>query len=288
MTPNQEQLVYWINERESIRKKKEAGEAAPWSDNTVMQDTYFCNVNREDDTVTKWIRNNWVYDSRFPNEDNFLVLAMTAARLFNLPSTLEEIGQPHSFGYADWIENLSDVIYDRRDRGDNVWNGAYIVSTNGKKMDKGKYCIEVLKNVKELHIPFSRSMHSRKSTLQYTHELLIDINGIGNFIGAQIIADLKNTKGHPLHHAPDWWSFSAPGPGSLRGLEWFFNEKVTNKNYKARILEAESILEWELPDEILHILCQQNLQNCFCEYDKFMRVTNGTGRSKRKYNGKGK
>jgi hypothetical protein len=44
-------------------------------------------------------------------------------------------------------------------------------------------------------------------------------------------------------------------------------------------------LEFELPEEILEFLCFQNLQNCFCEYDKFMRVTNGTGRSKRKYKG---
>jgi len=67
LTDNQEQLIYWINERENIRLKKEAGESPPWSSNPVMQVTYFCNVNREDDKVTKWIRDNWLYETnRYP------------------------------------------------------------------------------------------------------------------------------------------------------------------------------------------------------------------------------
>ena len=30
----------------------------------------------------------------------------------------------------------------------------------------------------------------------------------------------------------------------------------------------------------------QDLQNSLCEFDKYMRILNGTGRSKRSYNGK--
>ena len=56
LTPNQEQFIYWIKERESIRLKKDAGLPSPWTDNKVMQETYFCNINRENDNVTKWIR----------------------------------------------------------------------------------------------------------------------------------------------------------------------------------------------------------------------------------------
>ena len=53
------------------------------------------------------------------------------------------------------------------------------------------------------------------------------------------------------------------------------------------MVEAYDIIELELGSDIVDILSMQNLQNCFCEYDKFMRVTEGTGRSKRKYNGMG-
>jgi hypothetical protein len=289
LTSNQEQLVYWITERESIRKKKEAGLPAPWSDNPVMQETYFCNVNREDDKVTKWIRENWTYptssDFDLLGEDTSQVydFAMVIARIFNLPATLEELKQPvgEDFDLYIWLEHAEQVLHERKQRGENVWNGAYIISTNGKKMDKASYCLMLLEKLAN-----SPKVTHNCSTLHEAHLALMKVEGLASFLAAQVVADLKNTKDHPLSKAEDWFTFSAPGPGSLRGLSWFFEEKVSAKNYHAKIKEAYEILEFELPEEILDFLCFQNLQNCFCEYDKFMRVTNGTGRSKRKYKGK--
>lgn len=278
LTPNQEQLVYWITERESIRKKKEAGLPAPWSDNPVMQETYFCNVNREDDKVTKWIRQNWTYPCDVSGEEcaDYYDFSMIVARIFNLPSTLEELQQPIETHH--WLQHAEQVFYERKQRGDNIWHGAYIVSTNGKKMDKVSYCLMLLEK-----LATSPKITHSCSTLYDSHQALMKVEGLASFLAAQVVADLKNTVGHPLSKVEDWFTFSAPGPGSLRGFSWFFEEKVSAKNYHAKIEEAYEILEFELPEEILEFLCFQNLQNCFCEYDKFMRVTNGTGRSKRKY-----
>ena len=47
-----DRLVYYINERESIRKLREAGYPKPWTQDKILQTYRFCNVNREDDTVT--------------------------------------------------------------------------------------------------------------------------------------------------------------------------------------------------------------------------------------------
>ena len=282
LTYNQKQMVYWINERENIRLKKKFGEPAPWSDNKVMQKTYFCNVDREDDKVTKWIRENW----RYNNGPKYYTVAMAAARLFNLPSTLELIGQPTDIFMDQWLSNSSFRLSHLQEQGQKIWNGAYIVSTQGKKVGKLPHCFNILRE-----ISLSKEILASHSTLQSLHSELIKIKGIGLFIGAQIIADIKNSDHHPLQIAPDWWTFSAPGPGSLRGLEWFFEEKVTAKNYHAKMDEALDLMtpsdETGIDEEIMWYMCMQNLQNCFCEYDKFMRVTNGTGRSKRHYNGKG-
>lgn len=288
MTPNQKQLVYWITERESIRKKKEAGLPAPWSDNKVMQETYFCNVNREDDKVTKWIRDNWTYPASdnidFLGEDTSQVydFSMIVARMFNLPSTLEELMQPvgHPSELYIWLEHAGETLRGLKESGKTIWNSAYIVSTNGKKMDKITYCLSLLEKV-----AMSPQVTYDCKTLKEAHTELMKLEGLASFLAAQVVADLKNTSGHPLSKAEDWFSFSSHGPGSLRGLSWFFEETVTARNYQSKINEAAELLEYELPEEILSILCNQNLQNCFCEYDKFMRVTNGTGRSKRKYNG---
>ncbi len=276
LTPNQEQLIYWITERDSIRKKKESGSVAPWSDNPVMQETYFCNVNREDDKVTRWLRTNWKYELA-PDYYDF---AMVVARIFNLPDTLSEVMQP--LETLHWLEHAEEVLEDRKFEDKRIWNGAYIISTNGKKIDKITYCLDLLRK-----LAINPNVTNNCKTLKEAHTELMKVDGLASFLAAQVVADLKNTNDHPLQSAPDWWSFSAPGPGSLRGLEWFWEEKITRSNFHVKIQEAYELIELELPDSILDILCMQNLQNCFCEYDKFMRVTSGTGRSKRKYNGRG-
>ncbi len=276
LTDNQWQLVYWITERDLIRQKKEQGKPAPWSCNEVMQETYFCNINREDDKVTKWIRNNWEYI----NAPEYYDFAMIVARIFNLPDTLQQIQQPLDTHF--WLENAEQVLRQRKERGLKIWNGAYIISTNGKKIDKLTYCLGLLEKIAD-----NPQITKNCETLAEAHKELMKVEGLASFLAAQVIADLKNSSGHPLQLAPDWGSFSAPGPGSLRGLEWFWEEKITKKNYQEKIQDAYEILSWELSEDILKVLCMQNLQNCFCEYDKFMRVTNKTGRSKRKYNGRG-
>lgn len=285
---NQMQMVYWIRERENIRQLKEAGKPKPWSDNPVMQETYFCNVNREDDRVTKWIRQNWTYptltDEFMGVEDTVesYTFAMVVARIFNQPETLAELMQPIDFDedLGLWLENAETILAERKAAGKRIWNGAYIISTNGKKMPKADYCLYLLKKLAN-----NKDIIDNCKTLAEAHKELMSVEGLASFLAAQVVADLKNTKGHPLASAPDWFQFSAPGPGSLRGLSWFWEETVTARNYQQAIDRAYELLEWELPEETLATLCHQNLQNCFCEYDKFMRVTTGSGRSKRKYQG---
>jgi len=296
ITHNQEQMIYWVKERESIRIKKEQGLPAPWSDNPVMQTVYFCNVNREDDKVTKWILENWKYDgSGCPNFQNgnkdhyktHFTLAIIIARIFNKPSTLERLLQPlghnHYFEHNGYFDHIEETLEDMQLDGDTIWNGAYIVSTNGQKIDKATYCINLFKEVAEWHL----DVVDNCKTLAEAHVALMGIRGLASFMAGQVVADLKCSEGHPLQNAPDWYSFSAPGPGSLRGLNWFFDETVTAKNYHCKMQEAYDILYMELPEDIIDILSMQNLQNCMCEFDKFMRVTEGKGRSKRKYKGQG-
>ena len=78
--------------------------------------------------------------------------------------------------------------------------------------------------------------------------------------------------------------FSAPGPGSLRGLSWYFNKHITNSMYQEAIVEVKSYIENRLGGDY-YTMCMQDMQNCMCEFDKYCRVLTGTGRSKRKYAG---
>lgn len=270
MNSNQEQLVYWINEREAIRQRKAHDQPKPWSDNPVMQTTYFCNVHREDDKVTKWLRETFDATAEFyadieeyPSVANFCM-----ARLVNRIESLKELFWPWEyFRKADFKHQAS--------RLKPFWGNAYVVTTHGQRMSKVDYAVDVLGHVFKANptIPIGY-------TLEAAHRLLCTLEGFGSFMAAQVVADLKNTQGHTLGDADDYWVWSAPGPGSLRGLTWFFEEKVSAPNYDWRVKRA-----WEIVMDDVPPMDMQDFQNCLCEYDKFMRVTNGTGRSKRKYQG---
>jgi len=204
------------------------------------------------------------------------------ARIFNQPDTLAELMQPIDFD-ADlglWLQNAETVLAERKAARKLIWNGAYIISTNGKAIPKADYCLYLLSLLAK-----RKDIIDTCTTLAEAHKRLMTVEGLASFLAGQVVADLKNTIGHPLNKAPDWFSFSAPGPGSLRGLEWFWEEKITSRNYQTAIDKAYEVVEYELPESILDILCHQNFQNCFCEYSKYMKVLNNTGRSKRKYNG---
>jgi len=56
MTPDPkvyEEFIWFIKERESIRKKKEAGEPKPWTKDPILQKYKFCCIFRQDDKTTK-------------------------------------------------------------------------------------------------------------------------------------------------------------------------------------------------------------------------------------------
>ena len=126
MNEVQELYYYWIKERESVRIKKESGLPKPWSDDPIFQTYKFCNVRREDDTVSKWIRTNWM--DKYIGHQN-MWFAMIVARLFNWPDTLEVIGFPKD--NITWPERRE--IYRKRPKGrrdiekKKIFTGAYLV-----------------------------------------------------------------------------------------------------------------------------------------------------------------
>lgn len=265
-----ELFAYWIREREAIRARKERGQPKPWSDDPVFQTTYFCNVHREDDRVTRWLRANWLVDDR-----NY-EFAMVLARLVNRPSTLEFIGYPYTHNH-DWVGRVSKAL----EECSPFWGNAYVVTTHGQRMDKGQYLIGVLQGAHRV-LP----LNGVAGTCAAYWRALQGLEGFASFMAAQVVADLKNTSFHPLAHAMDWHTFAAPGPGSLRGLAWYFGESTFPKGqFQDGIEEVRANLE-DSCNELIHKICNQDLQNCLCEYDKYMRVSRGTGRSKRKYNGR--
>lgn len=269
-----ELLLYWIEERYRIYEKKSAGDQRPWTLDPVFRQTYFCNVHRENDRVTKWIRK---FYSSYVKDDMF-EYNIVLSRFINWPPTLEHVG----YQLIHEPEMLKKTLVERS-KTNKIWGGAYIITTHGQPMGKIDYLVDQV-----LYDYMMMDRYIKYDTiLSHAHGHLMEVPGIGSFLAAQIVADLKNTTNHPLSKAPDWYTFVAPGPGSLRGASWFHygrSEGLTVSMFPAAFAKVREYVDAYWPLEIPPV-CNQDLQNCLCEFDKYCRVSLSTGRSKRSYPG---
>jgi hypothetical protein len=264
-------LAYWITEREHIRRVRQLGASKPWTDDPILQSYRFCNVQREHDKVTLWIASHWRAPLAIMPEVCWFYMLM--ARLFNLPSTLAVLPVD-----ADWsVTKTRRCLRRLRRTGNTVFNGAYIVSTNGVAMDKIEYVLRrVLVPAWERRATITPQPGD---TLAAFAKRLLTLNGVSGFMAGQVIADTKYTP--VLLNAADWYTWAASGPGSRRGMNRLHSRPVgaawRESDWQAKLEE----LRWQLP-VLLHA---QDAQNCLCEWDKYERMLWGQGKPKRKYSG---
>lgn len=269
------ELSYWINERYSIKLRKESGVPRPWTIDPAMEIPRYCNVHREDDRVTKWIAKNW--RNKNVGDPNF-VLGMVVARMINLPNTLEVIGFPHEWKPKKIVYDLNKL----QSEGEKIWTSAYTISTAGQRISKQVYVIEQVCD--EVATRF-RNETFKGYSLAGAHRELMKVDGLGSFLAAQVVADLKNTPGHALQDAVDWHTWAAPGPGSLRGLSWYFygnpNEPI-GKYFENHINVCKSEVT-PLIHSYVPAIHMQDFQNCLCEFSKYMKYKSGDTRVRNKY-----
>lgn len=271
------QLTRFVVERESVRVRRALEpHNPPWTLDPILQQYRFCNVRREDDRVTWWIREVWRTPHR---EDQNLWFGMVIARFINEPDCLLEIGWP-----APWNrKHFVSVLERRKKEKKRITNPAYMISTNGRSCDKEIFLADLFDDLWGARAILRPRL---SDSLNSYHMTLMTRQGLGSFLAAQVIADLKYECPY-LRVAPDWHSFAASGPGSRRGLNRVLERPVDSpwreEDWRMALdrvrAELNDALRW---DEPLH---GQDVQNCLCEYDKYERTRLGEGRPKQKFDG---
>lgn len=277
-------LVGFIAAREYHRIAKERGwKAIKVSPDPIISEYRFCNVRRNDDRVTAYIHD---YIMEPLHDDPNLWFALVITRLFNLPATLGAFTVPE---YKSWRpEHWRKRLKIMREAGP-IFNGAYIVSTNGIASDKVDYLIDrVLKPMWQARDVIGPAIE-RAKTLNEVHGLLMSAQGLGSFMAAQVIADLKYAS--PKARWEDFDTFAASGPGSRRGLNRVLGLPMftarPEADFREKLAELREDVNKYLKQRpaMRHLvpLTAQDVQNCLCEFDKYERARLGEGRPKQKY-----
>ena len=254
-------------ERHNIFIRKELSKLPyPWSEDPILTEFSFCNVYRELDKVTIWIRENW----REPHADNpNLPFAMAMARQINWPDTLEEIGFPHTFD----PEKIKAIMQARKDRGEKVYTGAYMLTgtLGGTKIEQ---------TVDKILLPLYKNFPNDYSSLENCWKSFFPYAGFSDFMSYEVVTDLRHTKW--LAGAPDIMTWANPGPGAMRGLNRIFGRELNSKQKKPLFIQEMRDLLALLNNEPLP-LEMRDIEHCLCEFDKYERVRLGQGRPRAKY-----
>ena len=269
-------------ERYNIYLDRIVKESPPWTDDPIFQRYKFCNVFREHDKVTVWLRENW----REPYADHpNLPFAMALARLINWPPTLKEIGFPKRWN----PKKALDVLYQRKLKGNKVYTGAYLLGSCPKGTERANYLINsVLSPLKDELLqsyPCIGQPQFDPTYLESTWRWFRSQRGIGDFLAYEIVSDLRHTK--CLRDAPDIMTWANAGPGALRGLTrlWGYQPKtrqISGYSFpKKNALEAMQALLTRSRETTRWGLTQswemRDVEHWLCEYDKYCRIMNGQG-----------
>jgi hypothetical protein len=280
-------LEHWIVERDAIRAARAAGKPRPWTTDAVLRDNRFCNVRRMDDKVSAWLLDNWYQPAdRQGVSTRTLVIAATLARHLNWIPTLEYVGFPFKWSRS----GMANKLHKLQRRDGRVFTGAYIINGGGKGVDKIDAVCDRVHHVAGLTDgKFFGGFYS----MEGAHAVLCGVHGIGSFMAGQIVADLRHTK--VLAGANDAFTWAPRGPGSTRGLRrllGFAADQLNRPFNEADFLTLlRELFYWVgtrtgprtvFQDRHCELM---DLQNCLCEFDKYVRIRTGEGRARNRYAG---
>lgn len=261
----------FISERHQIYLNRQTGMSFPWTEDEILQTYSFCNVFRELDTVTIWLRENW----REPYADHpNLPFAMAMARQINWTETLSEIGFPEEWN----PEHAKNVMRARQLKKEKVYTGAYMLTgtLGGPKIDQ---------TIDKILTPlYEDQPEIDNDSLENTWREYLRYKGFAKFISYEVVTDLRHTK--HLNQAKDIMTWANAGPGAKRGLNRIFGRDIKTplKNEQSNH-EMMDLLDYsvEMLEPHVPALEMRDIEHSLCEFDKYERTRLNQGRPRAKY-----
>lgn len=290
MTDAAKALAGFMRARHAVYTKRAAGKPPPWTDDPVLRTYRFCNVYRELDTVTVWIREN-IREPYAGHPHLWFMLAI--ARQINLPATLQELmdkgAWPVNTGWSP--AKARKIMLARQARGDQLYTGAYMLNAHGRgpedPSDKAFFtCYLVLDSVWKARAKITEAFEG--DSMQAAHAALLPYHGWGGFTAYEVVCDARYTR-----YGGKWKdinTFAHAGPGAVRGLNRLIGYPVKDSMAKTEALAHMITLLAQvrkLWPRNLPTLELREIEHSLCEYDKWQRVLTGEGHPRSKYTPQG-
>ena len=264
-------------ERYTIRERRLLEKPWPWTNDPIFQEWRFCNVHREHDRVTEWLKENIRSQVLLPLR---MVEAVLIFRWFNRIETGEAIIDLLLEGWD------TEVARERLDDVQPIFTGAYIIySPPGEsKLDGIVRAIDLAREQLPVMVPLWGQ------TLRDAWFDLRKLYCMGSFTSYEVVTDLRWTP--ILSKAKDINTWAAAGPGCARGLGRVV--KGDTELYRYGTAQDQALM-LEIMEQLLSMSREEKfwpqqwnpwemreVEHWACEFDKYMRAAEGY-RLKRRY-----
>ena len=265
---------YFAHERNEIFYRKKNGDPKPWTDDPILQKFKFCNSYRVNDRASQYLVGHVIYNGKIYKPED-MIFRIVLFRVFNLPSTWDALEK--EFGditlenfdvpkYAEFLERLS--------KKQAVESNAYIMApVPGRYTTKSGNWLSLLEQLFKKQDLAGKiiSVNNMRDGFKIMHSA----PHIGTFLAYQYCTDINYSD------VVNWQEsdFTIPGGGAKRGINkvfknpdpnhleeaiwWMYDhqeEEFAKRGYDFHKLGGKRRLQ------------PIDLQNCFCETDKYCRV----------------
>jgi len=251
----------------------------PWTDDPILSTYRFCNVRREDDRVTIWVREN--IRERWPHHQN-LWFMLCMARFINWPPTLLFLMERGLWPTGEYDRlGVTEALDELTSRKVKVWTGAYLIKGDGGQrpaLERRKPYYVANTVLGKTWDQRNRVLGAMPYGLEAVHSVLSSIYGWGPFLSYQAVVDMRFTG--ILAQANDL-QWAAAGPGTIRGLN-----RTHGRRTDAPLSQAQALREMRAIYPVLNEIVPidfSDVPNIMCEVDKYIRAQTGAGRPKATY-----
>lgn len=274
-------FLYFVHERHRIWCRRLQGCTPPYTDDRQLASLSFCNVyrvlDRGSQQMVRWLNSDEMMHASF---NDVMILCWLYRRTNSTDGwskAVARFGLPKYDSWEQWLDAVDKS-------GIQIVSGVpYNVCNGGRR---GVPLVRTLSERTRMAIDSGMMPTNPNGSHVLIIERMSEALGMGEFLAQQIWTDV----GYSVYGSRNWENFFVfSGPGSRRGLSWLtgydwslsssarsrlaFSEMV--RKLRDIISRRDGTVRLSTPRESQRQLSLMDVQNCLCEFDKWMRCRNG-------------
>ncbi|MEZ9494929.1 nucleotide kinase domain-containing protein [Vibrio splendidus] len=287
---------YFMSERMNIfwkRYNSVENSNSRYTSDPILAKHKFTNVYRCSDRVSQYLIKNVIYSGKYSEED--LLVRILLFKIFNRIDTWQYLeSMLGEITYSNFNHEKVSKLLTERIKNQPIFNAAYLMTGshsiyNSRYISKHEKWLAMLSE--EVLRPNKMKLILGSSSLSGLYRELHDCSFIGPFLAYQYSIDLNYSECFDF----DENSFVKAGIGAVRGIKKCFVD-IDGYSLEDAIRYTQDNLDkyrGEYQFELNNLFGREptliDIQNCFCETDKYLRVkmpslSVGNKRIKQKFN----